>query len=164
MVDRLEDLREIKVRCLISGYYLHWQLTEAGEDTFAQVEVGMDPKHFGYRAVDATVGKRWYRNVVRGHARAAAIRHSVKRAVLTLVIWAVVAPAALACPETSIGDLEDEVMCPVCGTSLGLADRGAPGAARARVHRAPDRRLQDQGGGEDGARRGVRRRGARRAR
>jgi hypothetical protein len=64
VVDRLEDLREIKVRCLLSGYYLHWQLTEAGQDTFAQVEVGMDPKHFGYRAIDKTVGKRWYRNVV----------------------------------------------------------------------------------------------------
>jgi cytochrome c-type biogenesis protein CcmH len=56
----------------------------------------------------------------------------VKHAVLTLVIWAVVAPAALACPETSIGDLEDEVMCPVCGTSLGLAT-DAPQAQRERA-------------------------------
>jgi hypothetical protein len=48
----------------MSGYYLHWLLTEAGDDTFAEVEVGMDPKHIGYRAVDATVGKRWYRNIV----------------------------------------------------------------------------------------------------
>jgi hypothetical protein len=24
----------------------------------------MDPKHIGYRAVDMTVGRRWYRNVV----------------------------------------------------------------------------------------------------
>jgi hypothetical protein len=64
VVDRLEDLREIKVRCLLSGYYLHWQVTEAGDDTFAEVEIGMDPKHVGYRAVDMTVGRRWYRRVV----------------------------------------------------------------------------------------------------
>ena len=64
VVEQLDDLREIKVRCLLSGYYLHWQLTEAGQDTFAQVEVGMDPKHIGYRAVDVTVGKRWYRRTV----------------------------------------------------------------------------------------------------
>ena len=64
IVDRLEDLREIKVRCLLSGYYLHWQLTEAGDDTFTQVEVGMDPTRIGYHAVDKTVGRRWYRKVV----------------------------------------------------------------------------------------------------
>ncbi len=56
----------------------------------------------------------------------------MKRAVATLVIWAAIAPAALACPQTSLGDLEDEVMCPVCGTSLGLASE-APQAQRQRA-------------------------------
>jgi cytochrome c-type biogenesis protein CcmH/NrfF len=37
-----------------------------------------------------------------------------------------------ACPQTSLGDLEDEVMCPVCGTSLGLATE-APQAQRERA-------------------------------
>lgn len=64
VVEQLNDLREIQVRCLMSGYYLHWLLTEAGKDTFAEVEVGMDPKHIGYRAIDATIGRRWYRTVV----------------------------------------------------------------------------------------------------
>jgi cytochrome c-type biogenesis protein CcmH/NrfF len=50
------------------------------------------------------------------------------------------APAAVACPETSLGDLEDEVMCPVCGTSLGLATE-APQAQR---ERAFIQRLIDQ--------------------
>ena len=56
----------------------------------------------------------------------------MKRAAATLVTWLAVAPAALACPETSLGDLEDEVMCPVCGTSLGLAT-DAPQAQRQRA-------------------------------
>ena len=56
----------------------------------------------------------------------------MSRAVATLVIWLAVAPAALACPKTSLGDLEDEVMCPVCGTSLGLATE-APQAERERA-------------------------------
>ena len=56
----------------------------------------------------------------------------MRRAAATLVIWLVVAPAALACPRTSLGDLEDEVMCPVCGTSLGLATE-APQAQRERA-------------------------------
>jgi cytochrome c-type biogenesis protein CcmH len=39
--------------------------------------------------------------------------------------------AAAACPRTSIADVEDEVMCPVCGTPLSLATE-APQAQRER--------------------------------
>jgi cytochrome c-type biogenesis protein CcmH/NrfF len=40
--------------------------------------------------------------------------------------------AAQDCPRTSLGDIEDEVMCPVCGTPLGLASE-APQAERERA-------------------------------
>jgi cytochrome c-type biogenesis protein CcmH/NrfF len=45
------------------------------------------------------------------------------------------APAAPAqdCPQTTLGDIEDEVMCPVCGTPLGLATE-APQAQREREY------------------------------
>ncbi len=43
------------------------------------------------------------------------------------------AAAAADCAKTSVSDLEDEVMCPVCGTSLGLA-REAPQARRERAY------------------------------
>ena len=43
------------------------------------------------------------------------------------------AAAAAECTKTSVSDLEDEVMCPVCGTSLGLA-REAPQASRERAY------------------------------
>ena len=65
------------------------------------------------------------------------------------------------CPQTTLGDIEDEVMCPICGTPLGLASRGAAGPARARLHRAPDRRLPLQGRDQARAGRPVRRRRAR---
>jgi cytochrome c-type biogenesis protein CcmH/NrfF len=43
------------------------------------------------------------------------------------------APAAAAdCPRTSLGDIENEVMCPVCGTPLNLAEE-APQAQRERA-------------------------------
>ena len=61
VVDAFEEMREISVRCTVSGWYLHWLLTEADKDTFAEVEVGMDPTHLGYRAADSILGKRWYR-------------------------------------------------------------------------------------------------------
>jgi cytochrome c-type biogenesis protein CcmH/NrfF len=37
------------------------------------------------------------------------------------------------CPKTTLGDIEDEVMCPVCGTPLGLASE-APQAQRERAY------------------------------
>jgi cytochrome c-type biogenesis protein CcmH len=46
-----------------------------------------------------------------------------------------VAPAAALaqdCPRTTLGDIEDEVMCPICGTPLGLASE-APQAQQQRA-------------------------------
>jgi cytochrome c-type biogenesis protein CcmH len=57
-------------------------------------------------------------------------------AALTLVAaLAVPAAAAVAkdCPQTTLGDIEDEVMCPVCGTPLGLASE-SPQAQQERAY------------------------------
>ena len=52
---------------------------------------------------------------------------------ILLVAAAVAAPAALAAePRASLPDIEDEVMCPICGTPLALATE-APQAQRERV-------------------------------
>jgi hypothetical protein len=42
-VVELEDLHEIKLQCQRSGYYSHWKLTEAQGQTFADVELGIEP-------------------------------------------------------------------------------------------------------------------------
>lgn len=64
VIDELDDLREIKMRCLKSGYYSRWSLTEAGDDTFCEVEIGMEPERLPHRVIDKTIGKRWYRRAV----------------------------------------------------------------------------------------------------
>ena len=53
---------------------------------------------------------------------------------LTLLALLALPAVAVAqdCPRTSLGDIEDEVMCPVCGTPLGLASE-APQAERERA-------------------------------
>jgi cytochrome c-type biogenesis protein CcmH/NrfF len=58
----------------------------------------------------------------------------VRRALaLALLAASIVAPAAqAACPKTSLGDVEDEVMCPQCGVPLELATE-APQAKRERA-------------------------------
>jgi cytochrome c-type biogenesis protein CcmH len=56
-------------------------------------------------------------------------------AALVLAALALLVPAvavAQDCPKTTLGDIEDEVMCPVCGTPLGLASE-APQADRERA-------------------------------
>src|SRR5918998_5128411 len=62
-IDKLEDLREIRLRCTESGWYSDWKLTEADGSTFADVEIGMDPISTPFKALDRVAGKRWYRRV-----------------------------------------------------------------------------------------------------
>lgn len=42
-VERLEDLKELMVRCSQNGTYMRWLLTEARDGTFVDAEFGMDP-------------------------------------------------------------------------------------------------------------------------
>jgi Polyketide cyclase / dehydrase and lipid transport len=60
-VERLEDLREIHMRCTKTGTYAHWLLTEAQGNTFVDVEFGMEPIGVGYRIFDATLGRLYFR-------------------------------------------------------------------------------------------------------
>jgi cytochrome c-type biogenesis protein CcmH len=54
------------------------------------------------------------------------------RALLALVLaLAIPCPALAATPQTSVNDVEAEVMCPICGTLLELAE--SPQAQRERV-------------------------------
>jgi cytochrome c-type biogenesis protein CcmH len=58
----------------------------------------------------------------------------IRAALLATAVLALLAPAAIAqdCPRTTLGDIEDEVMCPICGTPLGLAQE-APQAQQQRA-------------------------------
>jgi hypothetical protein len=60
-VERLDDLREIQMRCTQTGTYSRWLLTEAQGNTFVEVEFGMDPIGFGHRLFDKTLGKAYFR-------------------------------------------------------------------------------------------------------
>jgi cytochrome c-type biogenesis protein CcmH len=51
--------------------------------------------------------------------------------VIALALLALASPALAATPQTSVNDLEAEVMCPICGTLLELAE--SPQAQRERV-------------------------------
>ncbi len=61
IVDQRDDLKAIRMRCVETGMYADWRLTEARESTFLDVEIGMDPNGIGYRMFDATVGRLYFR-------------------------------------------------------------------------------------------------------
>ena len=60
-VEQLDDLREIHMRCMDTGTYAHWLLTEAQGETFIEVEFGMDPSGVGDRIFDSVFGKLYFR-------------------------------------------------------------------------------------------------------
>jgi cytochrome c-type biogenesis protein CcmH/NrfF len=51
---------------------------------------------------------------------------------IAAALLATAAPALAATPQTTLADLEDEVMCPICGTLLELAE--SPQAERERAY------------------------------
>ena len=61
LLERREDLREIRMVCDQTGMYADWVLTEAQGGTFVEVEMGMQAKRLGDRIFDAALGKSYFR-------------------------------------------------------------------------------------------------------
>ena len=57
-VDRLEDCREVMIRCEEVGTYTRFQLTEARGGTFVDAEFGIDPQRLGMQMAVAVAGRR----------------------------------------------------------------------------------------------------------
>jgi hypothetical protein len=74
-IDRMEELREIRMHCVVSGMFVHWQLTDAQGGTFLNAVFGMEPIRRRDRVVDFAFGRRFFRRwlaeAVEGLRRAA---------------------------------------------------------------------------------------------
>ena len=62
-VEELDDLREIKLRCQRTGYYSHWRLTEAQGQTFADLELGVEPIGLFGRVIGVALTKNEMRKM-----------------------------------------------------------------------------------------------------
>jgi uncharacterized protein YndB with AHSA1/START domain len=60
-IEELDQLRAINMRCLDTGTYVRFLLTEAQDGTFADIEIGMSPARLPDRVFDVTIGKRYFR-------------------------------------------------------------------------------------------------------
>jgi hypothetical protein len=64
-VDRLDQCRNLSIRCLNTGTFVRMELAQAQDGTFLQGEMGMDPSRLQYRVFDAVVGKRFFKSWLR---------------------------------------------------------------------------------------------------
>ncbi len=60
-IDRMEDLREIRMHCTLTGTYAHWRLTDARGETFVDLALGMEPIRVRDRVFNVMSGKRFFR-------------------------------------------------------------------------------------------------------
>ena len=60
LVDGLEECRNLSIRCLNTGTFVRFGLTEAQNGTFVDGEMGMDPHGIVSRAFDAVAGRRYF--------------------------------------------------------------------------------------------------------
>ena len=61
LIDRMDELREIRMHCTLSGMFVHWQLTGARGGTFVSARFGMDPVRRRDHVIDFTIGRRFFR-------------------------------------------------------------------------------------------------------
>jgi Polyketide cyclase / dehydrase and lipid transport len=61
LLERREDLREIRMSCRLTGMYADWLLTRAQGGTFVELTMGIEPKRFGDRVFDMALGKLYFR-------------------------------------------------------------------------------------------------------
>jgi uncharacterized protein YndB with AHSA1/START domain len=64
-VDLMEDCKDLLIRCVNTGTFVHWTLTEAQDGTFVDARFGMEPFKLQYRVFDAALGRRYFRNWLR---------------------------------------------------------------------------------------------------
>jgi hypothetical protein len=61
LLERRDNLREIRMACQLTGMYAHWMLTPAQGGTFVEVEMGIQARRFGDRVFDRAAGKSYFR-------------------------------------------------------------------------------------------------------
>jgi hypothetical protein len=61
LLERRDNLREIRMSCQLTGMYAEWLLTPAQGGTFVEVEMGIEARRVGDRIFDRALGKAYFR-------------------------------------------------------------------------------------------------------
>ena len=60
-IDRMQEMRELRMHCTMSGTFAHWRMTEAQGGTFMDVTFDREPTKLGWSAYDRISGRRVFR-------------------------------------------------------------------------------------------------------
>jgi Polyketide cyclase / dehydrase and lipid transport len=66
VIDRRDELKELRWHCPTTGGFQHWLLTDAQGGTFVDMEMGIDPPALRYRLVGRRFIKRWAEDAIDG--------------------------------------------------------------------------------------------------
>lgn len=61
LLERRDNLRQIRMSCQLTGMYADWLLTPAQGGTFVEVEMGIDARRVADRIFDRAMGKPYFR-------------------------------------------------------------------------------------------------------
>jgi hypothetical protein len=61
LLERRDNLHEIRMSCQLTGMYAEWVLTPAQGGTFVEVEMGIEARRISDRVFDRTMGKTYFR-------------------------------------------------------------------------------------------------------
>jgi len=61
LIERRDELRQIRMKCDLTGAYADWVLTPAQGGTFVELEMGMQPERLSDRAMDLAIGRSYFR-------------------------------------------------------------------------------------------------------
>jgi uncharacterized protein YndB with AHSA1/START domain len=60
LIENKEELRRLRIRCINTGTFVRFELTDARGGTFVDSEMGMDPQGLKVRVFDAVAGRRYF--------------------------------------------------------------------------------------------------------
>jgi uncharacterized protein YndB with AHSA1/START domain len=61
VIERLDNLHELRMACQATGMYADWTLTPAQGGTFVELEMGMLPRGLGNKMFDLTLARPYFR-------------------------------------------------------------------------------------------------------
>jgi uncharacterized protein YndB with AHSA1/START domain len=61
-IDALDECERFRIRCVNTGTFVNFGLTEAQDGTFVDGEMGMEPEGLANRVFDAVAGRIYFRN------------------------------------------------------------------------------------------------------
>ena len=61
LIETRDEMREIRMKCDLTGAYADWVLTPAQGGTFVELEMGMQPNRLSDRLMDMAIGRPYFR-------------------------------------------------------------------------------------------------------